>query len=121
MVVSWPFNEESMAADTDIPTCRDTRSDGAEDPRHDGAAARYGGIARRIEQVAQGSLALNPGTICPALLRLEQGWITSEWGAEARTAGGRVSTRDHACRKKQLAVETESWGGRSLLSASSPA
>ena len=30
------------------------------------------GIARRIEQVAQGSLALNQGTIYPALLRLEQ-------------------------------------------------
>src|ERR1700678_2280272 len=35
------------------------------------------GIARRIEQVAEGSLALNQGTIYPALLRLEQrGWIS---------------------------------------------
>src|SRR4029453_2788380 len=34
------------------------------------------GIARRIEQVAEGALALNQGTIYPALLRLEQkGWI----------------------------------------------
>jgi len=42
------------------------------------------GIARRIEQVAQGSLALNQGTIYPALLRLEQkGWISSQWGARA--------------------------------------
>jgi PadR family transcriptional regulator, regulatory protein PadR len=39
------------------------------------------GIARRIEQVARGSLALNQGTIYPALLRLEQkGWIVSKWG-----------------------------------------
>ena len=39
------------------------------------------GIARRIEQVAEGMLALNQGTIYPALLRLEQkGWIASEWG-----------------------------------------
>ena len=30
------------------------------------------GIARRIEQVARGDLALNQGTIEPALLRLEQ-------------------------------------------------
>src|SRR5947208_3081071 len=29
------------------------------------------GIARRIEQVAEGSLALNQGTIYPALLRLD--------------------------------------------------
>ncbi len=39
------------------------------------------GIARRIEQVAEGSLALNQGTIYPALLRLEQrGWISSDFG-----------------------------------------
>ena len=36
------------------------------------------GIARRIEQVAQGALTLNQGTIYPALLRLEQkGWIAA--------------------------------------------
>src|SRR6185295_18702310 len=39
------------------------------------------GIARRIEQVAEGSLALNQGTIYPALVRLEsKGWISSDWG-----------------------------------------
>ena len=37
------------------------------------------GIARRIEQMAEGMLALNQGTIYPALLRLEQkGWIQSD-------------------------------------------
>ena len=48
---------------------------------HDGMGPLHGyGIARRIEQIAQGALALNQGTIYPALLRLEQkGWITSEW------------------------------------------
>ena len=39
------------------------------------------GIARRIEQVAEGSLSLNQGTIYPALLRLEQkGWVRSSFG-----------------------------------------
>jgi transcriptional regulator len=39
------------------------------------------GIARRIEQLAEGMLSLNQGTIYPALLRLEQkGWIASQWG-----------------------------------------
>jgi DNA-binding PadR family transcriptional regulator len=34
------------------------------------------GVARRLEQVSEGALALNQGTIYPALLRLEQkGWI----------------------------------------------
>ena len=40
------------------------------------------GIARRIEQTSGGRLALNYGTIYPALLKLEQeGFIASEWGA----------------------------------------
>ena len=39
------------------------------------------GLARRIEQVSGNTLALNQGTIYPALLRLEQrGWIRSDWG-----------------------------------------
>ena len=67
------------------------------------------GIARRIEQVAQGSLALNQGTIYPALLRLEQkGWITSEWGASENNRRARFYEITRAG-KKQLAAETESW------------
>jgi len=67
------------------------------------------GIARRIEQVAQGSLALNQGTIYPALLRLEQkGWITSEWGASENNRRARFYEITRAG-KKQLAIETESW------------
>src|SRR5215468_6624594 len=67
------------------------------------------GIARRIEQVAQGSLALNQGTIYPALLRLEQkGWNTSEWGASENNRRARFYEITRAG-KKQLAVETESW------------
>ena len=50
------------------------------------------GIARRIEQAANGALALNQGTIYPALLRLEQkGWISAT-GGRARTIAGRGST-----------------------------
>jgi transcriptional regulator len=67
------------------------------------------GIARRIEQVARGMLALNQGTIYPALLRLEQkGWITSEWGTSENNRRARfyAITRDG---RKQLAAETESW------------
>jgi PadR family transcriptional regulator PadR len=66
-------------------------------------------IARRIEQAAAGGLALNQGTIYPALLRLEQKrWIRSAWGVSENnrrarfysiTAGGR----------RQLTAETELW------------
>jgi PadR family transcriptional regulator, regulatory protein PadR len=67
------------------------------------------GIARRIEQIAQGSLALNQGTIYPALLRLEQkGWIASAWGASENNRRARFYSITRTGRK-QLAVETESW------------
>jgi len=67
------------------------------------------GIARRIEQVAQGSLALNQGTIYPALLRLEQkGWITSEWGTSENNRRARFYSITRAG-KKQLAVEADVW------------
>ena len=67
------------------------------------------GIARRIEQTAQGSLALNQGTIYPALIRLEQkGWIASEWGASENNRRARYYSITRAGRK-QLAAETESW------------
>jgi PadR family transcriptional regulator, regulatory protein PadR len=39
------------------------------------------GIARRIEQTSGDLLAVNYGTLYPALLKLEQeGYIASEWG-----------------------------------------
>jgi transcriptional regulator len=67
------------------------------------------GIARRIEQVAQGALELNQGTIYPALLRLEQkGWISSEWGASDNNRRARFYSITRAGRK-QLAAEAENW------------
>ena len=68
------------------------------------------GIARRIEQVAEGSLALNQGTIYPALLRLEQkGWIASEWGASENNRKARFYSITRTGRK-QLTAEAENWG-----------
>jgi PadR family transcriptional regulator, regulatory protein PadR len=67
------------------------------------------GIARRIEQVAQGSLALNQGTIYPALLRLEQkGWIKSDWGTSENNRRARFYSITPAG-KRHLAAETDSW------------
>jgi PadR family transcriptional regulator len=67
------------------------------------------GIARRIEQIAEGMLALNQGTIYPALLRLDQkGWITSEWGSSENNRRARFYSITKAGRK-QLAAEKESW------------
>jgi PadR family transcriptional regulator PadR len=67
------------------------------------------GIARRIEQVSQGSLELNQGTIYPALLRLEQrGWIKSGWGTSENNRRARFYSISAAGRK-QLAAEAENW------------
>jgi PadR family transcriptional regulator, regulatory protein PadR len=67
------------------------------------------GIARRIEQIAEGMLALNQGTIYPALLRLEQkGWIKSEWGTSENNRRARFYAITRAG-KKQLAVEADLW------------
>jgi transcriptional regulator len=66
-------------------------------------------IARRIEQVAQGSLALNQGTIYPALLRLEQkGWIASKWGVSETKRRVRFFTITRAG-VKQLDAEQRAW------------
>jgi transcriptional regulator len=67
------------------------------------------GIARRIEQVAEGNLALNQGTIYPALLRLEQKrWITSAWGLSDNNRRARFYSITRAGRR-QLAAETALW------------
>ena len=67
------------------------------------------GIARRIEQMAQGMLALNQGTIYPALLRLEQkGWSSSEWGTSENNRRARFYSITRAGRK-QITVEADLW------------
>src|SRR5712671_4293306 len=67
------------------------------------------GIARRIEQISGDALALNQGTLYPALLRLEQmGWITSKWGTSDNNRRARFYSITRAG-KKQLAAEAENW------------
>jgi PadR family transcriptional regulator PadR len=67
------------------------------------------GIARRIEQVSANVLALNQGTLYPALLRLrQQGLIASEWG----TSDNNRKARYYSLTKKgraQLVEEIALW------------
>src|SRR5579863_1379129 len=76
----------------------------------DGLGPQHGwGIARRIEQTSGDVLALNQGTLYPALLRLEQmGWISSEWGSSDNNRRAKYYAITRAGRK-QLAAETENW------------
>ncbi|HSB12443.1 MAG TPA: PadR family transcriptional regulator [Blastocatellia bacterium] len=76
----------------------------------DGLGPLHGyGIARRIEQVSEGVLQLNQGTIYPALLRLQQrGWIKAEWGASENNRRAKYYSLTRAGRK-QLETEEEDW------------
>jgi PadR family transcriptional regulator len=66
-------------------------------------------IARRIEQISQGRLAMNQGTLYPALLRLEQeGWIASKWGESDSGRRVKVYALTRAGRR-ELRVQEAEW------------
>jgi PadR family transcriptional regulator PadR len=67
------------------------------------------GIARRIEQTSGDLLAVNYGTLYPALLKLEQeGYISSEWGASDNNRKAKYYKLTRAGRK-QLEREAREW------------
>ncbi len=67
------------------------------------------GIARRIEQTSDHLLAINYGTLYPALLKLEQeGFIASEWGLSDNNRKAKYYKLTRAGRKK-LEKETREW------------
>lgn len=66
-------------------------------------------IARRIEQISDNALALNQGTLYPALLKLEQaGWIAASWGESDSGRRVKVYALTRAGRR-QLRAEEASW------------
>ena len=68
------------------------------------------GIARRIEQTSGDLLAVNYGTLYPALLKLEQeGYISSEWGTSDNNRKAKYYKMTRAGRK-QLEKEAREWG-----------
>jgi PadR family transcriptional regulator, regulatory protein PadR len=59
------------------------------------------GIARRIEQTSGDRLAVNYGTLYPALLKLEQeGYVTSEWGVSENNRKAKFYRLTRAGRKQ---------------------
>ena len=67
------------------------------------------GIARRIEQTSGDLLAVNYGTLYPALLKLEQeGYISSEWGVSDNNRKAKYYKLTRAGRK-QLEREARDW------------
>ncbi len=72
--------------------------------------AQHGyGIARRIEQISGNALALNYGTLYPALLKLEQeGAIASEWGTSENNRKAKFYKLTPAG-KKYLERQRQDW------------
>jgi transcriptional regulator len=67
------------------------------------------GIARRIEQTSGDRLAVNYGTVYPALLKLEQeGYIASEWGVSDNNRKAKYYRLTRAGRK-QVEKEAREW------------
>jgi PadR family transcriptional regulator, regulatory protein PadR len=67
------------------------------------------GIARRIEQTSGNLLAVNYGTLYPALLKLEQeGCIASEWGVSDNNRKAKFY-RLTQLGQKQLQREAQQW------------
>jgi transcriptional regulator len=67
------------------------------------------GISQRIQQLSEDVLAVNQGSLYPALHRLEEkGWISAEWGSSENNRKARFYSLSRAGRR-QLADETENW------------
>ena len=67
------------------------------------------GIARRIAQITQGSFDVKPGSLFPALYRLEErGLVEAEWG-ESDTRRRAKFYRLTRLGKKQMQVEEANW------------
>ena len=66
-------------------------------------------IAARLEQVSNGALQLNMGTLYPGLTRLEaRGWVTAKWALTE--SNRRARFYDLTARgRKQLETERAEW------------
>jgi transcriptional regulator len=72
-------------------------------------------IAARIEQVSNGALQLNMGTLYPALMRLEQrGLLDARWGTTDTNRRARFYELTRAGRR-ELARERDEWDRMSAI------
>jgi transcriptional regulator len=67
------------------------------------------GVSRRIEQMTGGTFVVQPGSLFPALHRLEEaGWLSSTWEASENNRRAKYYRLTKAGRK-QLGDATEQW------------
>src|SRR6476620_11101600 len=80
---------------------------------------RHGlGISRRIEQITNGTFQVKPGSLFPALHRMEEaGWLASSWGESENNRRAKYYRLTKAG-LRQLETEQQEWGRISLAIAS---
>ncbi|HEU5335361.1 MAG TPA: PadR family transcriptional regulator [Terriglobales bacterium] len=67
------------------------------------------GVSRRVEQLTRGTFQVKPGSLFPALHRMEeQGWLTSFWGESENKRRAKYYRLTNPGRR-QLENETERW------------
>jgi PadR family transcriptional regulator PadR len=67
------------------------------------------GVSRRIEQITHGTFLVKPGSLFPALHRMEEaGWLSSFWGESENNRRAKFYRITRAG-KGQLEVEKEEW------------
>jgi PadR family transcriptional regulator PadR len=75
------------------------------------------GVSNRIAQITQGTFQVKPGSLFPALHRMEEaGWLTSAWGESENNRRAKYYRLTKAG-QRQLKTETEDWQRISLAIA----
>lgn len=68
------------------------------------------GISRRIEQITKGTFQVKPGSLFPALHRMEEeGWLASYWGESENKRRAKYYKLTSEGRR-QLEAEAKRWG-----------
>jgi len=67
------------------------------------------GVSGRVEQITKGTFVVKPGSLFPALHRMEEaGWLESSWGESENNRRAKYYRLTKAGRR-QLEAETEDW------------
>src|SRR5919109_371454 len=75
------------------------------------------GVSNRIAQITKGTFQVKPGSLFPALHRMEEaGWLTSAWGESENNRRAKYYRLTKAG-QRQLKTETEDWQRISLAIA----
>ena len=75
------------------------------------------GVSRRIEQLTGGTFVVQPGSLFPALHRLEEaGWLAAKWDASDNNRRAKYYTLTKAGRR-QLTEEAANWNRIALAMA----